>query len=94
MKVLRLKSLFHPAAVYRSGDVVIRDAGPWTPTVHKLLRHFEDVGFAGATRIVDSGFDAQGRETLSYVEGEFTHPARGHLMETRLCGLHCRVHDP
>jgi hypothetical protein len=60
--------------VYRSGDVVIRDAGPWTPTAHKLLRHLEDVGFPGATRIVDSGFDAQGRETLSYVEGEFTHP--------------------
>jgi hypothetical protein len=42
--------------------------------VHALLRHLEAVGFAGAPRVVGSGFDAEGRETLSYVEGEFVHP--------------------
>jgi hypothetical protein len=31
--------------------VVIRDAGPWTPAVHALLRHLEDAGFAA---IVDA----------------------------------------
>jgi hypothetical protein len=38
--------------------------------VHSLLRHLEAVGFAGAPRVVGTGFDPQGRETLSYVAGE------------------------
>jgi hypothetical protein len=38
--------------------------------VHSLLRHLERVGFAGAPRIVGSGFSEDGRETLSYIEGE------------------------
>jgi Phosphotransferase enzyme family len=73
-QVLRVKSQFHPVAVERIGDVVVRDAGPWTPTVHALLGHLERVGFPGAPRIVGSGRDATGRETLSYVEGEFNDP--------------------
>ena len=54
----------------RRGDVVLRPAGPWTPTLHSLLRHLEDVGFAGSPRVVGTGFAADGRETLSYIEGE------------------------
>jgi Phosphotransferase enzyme family len=42
--------------------------------VHALLRHLEDVGFPGSPRVVGGGFDPQGRETLSYIEGDFTHP--------------------
>jgi hypothetical protein len=42
--------------------VVIRDAGPWTPAVHALLRHLEDVGFAAAPRLAGSGLDTDGRE--------------------------------
>ena len=60
--------------VHRRGDVVVRDAGPWTPTVHTLLRHLEAVGFAGAPRVVGDGFDPSGRETLTYIEGGFTQP--------------------
>ncbi len=60
--------------VQRRGDVVLRPAGPWTPTVHSLLRHLEDLGFAGSPRVVGSGFAADGRETVSYIEGEFTQP--------------------
>lgn len=60
--------------VRRQGQVTIRDTGPWAPAVHSLLRHLEDAGFAGAPRVVGSGFDCQGRETLSYIEGEFTQP--------------------
>jgi hypothetical protein len=41
--------------VHRRGGAVIRDAGPWTPAVHSLLRHLEAVGFAGAPRLVGSG---------------------------------------
>ena len=50
--------------VYRRGDVVIRDAAPWTPAVHALLRHLEDAGFAAAPRLVGSGLDTDGREVL------------------------------
>ncbi len=60
--------------VQRRGEVVLRPAGPWTPTVHSLLRHLEEVGFAGSPRVAGSGFARDGRETLSYIEGEFTHP--------------------
>lgn len=60
--------------VQRRGDVVLRPAGPWTPTVHSLLRHLEEVGFAGSPRVVGSGLARDGRETLTYIEGEFTHP--------------------
>ena len=72
-EVLRTRSLLHHRAVYRHGQVVVREAGPWTATVHSLLRHLEDVGFAGAPRVVGSGFDTEGRETLRYIDGEFTH---------------------
>ncbi|MBU1701796.1 MAG: aminoglycoside phosphotransferase family protein, partial [Candidatus Eisenbacteria bacterium] len=51
-----------------------RETGSWAPTVHKLLRHLEVVGFQGAPRVVGSGFDDRGRETLTYIEGEFIHP--------------------
>jgi hypothetical protein len=49
------------------GDVH-RDAGAWTPAVHALLRHLEEVGFGGAPRVL--GFDDSGREVLTYVEGD------------------------
>ena len=60
--------------VHRLGDVVVRDTGPWTPAVHSLLRHLEDVGFSAAPRLVGSGFNPNGRETLTFIEGEFTQP--------------------
>jgi hypothetical protein len=60
--------------VHRRGDVVIRAAGPWTPAVHALLRHLEDVGFTGAPRLVGSGLAPDGRETLTFIEGKFTQP--------------------
>jgi hypothetical protein len=54
--------------VVRVGDTVRRPTGPWSPAVHALLQHFEAVGFDGAPRF--RGIDEQGREVLSYVEGE------------------------
>lgn len=47
---------------------VRRPAGPWTPAVHALLKHFENVGFSGAPRSL--GLDGGGREVLTYIEGE------------------------
>lgn len=52
----------------RVGDTVRRACGPWTPSVHALLRHLETVGFAGAPRV--RGVDGQGREVLTYLPGE------------------------
>ena len=60
--------------VHRRGNVVIRDAGPWTPAVHALLRHLEDAGFAAAPRLVGSGLDTDGHEVLTFIDGEFTQP--------------------
>src|SRR6266536_2066466 len=60
--------------VHRRGQVVVRDTGPWTPAVHTLLRHLERVGFDAAPRLVGSGLDPDGRETLTYIDGEFTQP--------------------
>lgn len=54
--------------VSRVGATVRRPIGPWSPAVHALLLHFEAVGFDGAPRFL--GIDDQGREILSYVEGE------------------------
>ncbi len=42
--------------------------------MHALLRHLHDVGFDGAPRVL--GFDEQGREVLTFVEGEDAHHAR------------------
>jgi hypothetical protein len=52
----------------RIGNTVHRSIGPWSPAVHQLLRHFENVGFDGAPRFL--GLDDEGREILSFVEGE------------------------
>jgi hypothetical protein len=51
----------------RVGDTVRRRAGPWTPTVHALLRFLEREGF-DAPRVI--GMDGKGREVLEYIEGE------------------------
>jgi hypothetical protein len=54
--------------VVRVGDTVRRPTGEWSPAVHALLVHFEAVGFDGAPRFL--GIDEEGREILSFVEGE------------------------
>ena len=51
----------------RIGDTVHRRAGPWTPSVHALLRFLEREGF-DAPRVI--GTDAKGREILGFIEGE------------------------
>lgn len=54
--------------VVRIGDTVRRPVQPWTETVHALLRHLEAVGFRCAPRVL--GFDEEGREVLTYVDGD------------------------
>ena len=60
--------------VTRQDNVVFREAKPWTTSIHLLLKHLEDAGFAESPRIAGSGFDERGRETLTHVDGEFVHP--------------------
>jgi hypothetical protein len=68
-EVLQARTRFNPQLVLRRGNLVVRDATPWTPAVHALLRYLEQEGIE-APRVAGSGFDEQGMETLIYVEGE------------------------
>ena len=54
-------------AVVRVGDTVHRPAGPWTPTIHALLRHVRGRGFDLAPEPL--GLDDAGREVISYIPG-------------------------
>jgi hypothetical protein len=57
--------------VERRGDTVRRRAGDWTPAVHALLRHLQQVGFEGAPRPLGLERDV---EILTFVPGgEATH---------------------
>lgn len=58
--------------VVRVGDTVRRPVRPTSPAIHALLRHLAAVGFAGAPRFL--GVDADGREMLSFVEGQAITP--------------------
>ncbi len=72
------------------GDgVVRRPAGPWTPAVHALLRHFEAVGFDGAPRALGV---ADGEEVLSYVVGEPSDDPADEIV-ARIGALVRRMHD-
>lgn len=52
----------------RVGDTVRRPASPASDGVHALLDHLHRHGFAGAPQYL--GRDRQGRDVLSFVEGE------------------------
>jgi Ser/Thr protein kinase RdoA (MazF antagonist) len=80
--------------VYRRGNVVLREAGPWSATVFAFLRHLEAVNFEGSPRIVASGFDNDGREMLEFIDGEFVHPAPwGEAALPAIGNLLRRLHD-
>jgi hypothetical protein len=70
VELLQARSDYHPTRVERRGEIVLREAKPWTPSVHALLRHLEAHGFEAAPRVVGEGFDESGREILSYIPGE------------------------
>ena len=59
-------------AVVRVGDTVRRPPRRSTIAVRALLLHLEQVGFDGAPR--DLGSDDEGREVLTYVEGDVPLP--------------------
>ncbi|HEU0245229.1 MAG TPA: phosphotransferase [Candidatus Limnocylindrales bacterium] len=59
-------------AVVRVGDTVRRPVRSFTPAVAAFLRHLEAVGFDGAPRYL--GLDEQGREVLTFIEGQVGTP--------------------
>ncbi|MFG1926985.1 aminoglycoside phosphotransferase family protein [Cryptosporangium sp. NPDC048952] len=54
--------------VVRIGDTVRRPLHAWSATVHEVLQHLEAVGFPYSPRFL--GIDADGREVLTYLDGE------------------------
>ncbi|RUM03908.1 phosphotransferase enzyme family protein [Rhizobium chutanense] len=53
--------------IWRNGDTVVRPAGAWTPTVHRLLRHLRSRGFRGAPEPIE--ISGEGQEVVSYLAG-------------------------
>lgn len=53
--------------VWRIGDTVHRQAGPWTAQVHRLLAHLRASGIEFVPAPL--GMDAAGREVLTYLPG-------------------------
>lgn len=74
----------------RVGDTVRRATGPWTPTVHALLRHLAGAGFAAAPTA--RGVDEQGREVLDWVEGD-VQPGHGDAPLAAFGRLVRELHD-
>ena len=55
------------AGAVRIGNSVHRDAGPWTATVHGLLRHLHAHGVEWVPQPI--GLDEDGREVVTYLPG-------------------------
>jgi hypothetical protein len=53
---------------FRTERGVHRAQVPWTATIHGFLCHLEAAGFNGAPKVI--GIDDEGREILSFIEGE------------------------
>ena len=56
------------STVARKGDKIYRNAGPWTPTIHKLLNELHRNNIPEVPTAF--GIDDQGREVLSFMSGE------------------------
>jgi Ser/Thr protein kinase RdoA (MazF antagonist) len=54
-------------SVERRGDTILRDAGPWTPTVHRYLHYLAIAGMSCVPRPLGIEGD---RERLSFIDGE------------------------
>ncbi|MGR9197523.1 phosphotransferase [Rhizobium leguminosarum] len=79
--------------VVRVGDTVRRPPTYNSPFIHKLLKHIEFAGFAGAPRSI--GFDNVGRDIFSYIAGEVPRDLSRHSDEALIdaARLIRRYHD-
>jgi hypothetical protein len=74
----------HMTQVVRIGDSVHRSAGPSTPTIQRLLAHVRSAGVEWVPE--PRGLDEQGREVLSYIEGEVPHAVPAWLWSEAVLG--------
>lgn len=63
--------------IFREDDVVLRPCYPFSPSVHRLLRYLEGIGFDGAPRILEADDSV---ERLSFIEGEAGAAAWGYAL--------------
>lgn len=80
----------------RSGDTVRRAAGPWTPTVQRLLAHLRAAGVPGVPAPL--GVDDRGRDVTGLVPGDVpAYPLPGWVWRDHVladaAALLRRVHD-
>ena len=54
--------------VARLGDAVLRESGPWTATIQRLLAHLRSEGITWCPEPM--GWTSDGRESLSYLKGK------------------------
>lgn len=66
------------SSVFRVGETVRRMTGSWSVGVHELLLYLEKQGFQNAPRFL--GLDEQGREILTFIEGEVGNYPLAHYM--------------
>ena len=78
------------ADVVRVGDTVRRSAMPWSASIDALLLHLESVGYEASPRAL--GYDEQGRQVLSYVEG-FVDPSPMDLGLARVREVGTRIRE-
>jgi hypothetical protein len=67
------------SGVVRVGDTVRRPPAPNAALVHRILAHLEEIGFESTPRFL--GFDAQGREVLTFIEGDVPSDCRANVWE-------------
>jgi Phosphotransferase enzyme family len=82
--------------VVRIGDTVRRPVRPFTASIQSFLAHLHTRGFTDAP--VPLGYDDEGREVLSYVDGEVPEPplpdyAASEQTLVDIAGLVRRLHD-
>lgn len=58
----------HMTPVTRLGNQVFREAGPWTPTIQRLLTHVRGQGLDWAPE--PQGWTRDGREAVAYLKGK------------------------
>lgn len=77
-------------APVRRGSAVHRVAGPWTPTVHRLLEHLAARGVDWLPRPL--GFDERGREVLTFLPGRVpAYPMGAEVRAPALLGQAARL---
>lgn len=69
----------------RIGRSVRRTTGPWTTSVHNVLRHLHARGLPAIPQVL--GLDRRGREVLTYLPGQVVDVDRGLLTEGQLVSL-------